>query len=272
MPAPAARRQNMTFEPARSTKLKLGDIEIPRIGLGTNRLTNTPANVAFIKQAVAAGVGMIDTAHLYKDGRSEETIGAALSPFPKNCVVATKGGYEGAGHGRPETLRTEIEESLRRLRTDSIPLYYLHRVDPETPLEESLGAIKEYCDRGRIRHVGISEVSIEQIERARRVVPIAAVQNEYNLSERKHDAVVDYCAKENIIFVPFYPLHGSGGKALKEIAARHRSTTSQITLAWLLGRSPTMLPIPGTLSIEHLKENLAALDIEMTNAEFGALR
>ena len=252
--------------------VKLGDIEVGRIGLGTNRLTKTPENIAFIKSAVAAGVQMIDTAHSYTGGQSEETIGEALSPIPDGCVVATKGGFSGAGRGRPEVLRAEIEESLRRLRTDSIALYYLHRVDPATPLEESLGAIKEYRDRGRIRHVGISEVGIEQIERARKVVPIAAVQNQYNLSERKYDAVVDYCASEGIVFVPFFPLRGRGGAALGEIARRHSATTAQIVLAWLLRRSPGMLPIPGTLSLEHLKENLAALQIELTDAEFEALR
>ena len=252
--------------------VKLGDIEVGRIGLGTNRLTKTPENIAFIKRAVAAGVQMIDTAHSYTGGQSEETIGEALSPIPDGCVVATKGGFSGAGRGRPEVLRAEIEESLRRLRTDSIALYYLHRVDPATSLEESLGAIKEYRDRGRIRHVGISEVGIEQIERARKVVPIAAVQNQYNLSERKYDAVVDYCASEGIVFLPFFPLRGRGGAALGEIARRHSATRAQIVLAWLLRRSPGMLPIPGTLSLEHLKENLAATEIELTDAEFEALR
>ena len=252
--------------------VKLGDIEVGRIGLGTNRLTKTPENIAFIKRAVAAGVQMIDAAHSYTGGQSEETIGEALSPIPDGCVVATKGGSSGAGRGRPEVLRAEIEESLRRLRTDSIALYYLHRVDPATSLEESLGAIKEYRDRGRIRHVGISEVGIEQIERARKVVPIAAVQNQYNLSERKYDAVVDYCASEGIVFLPFFPLRGRDGAALGEIARRHSATTAQIVLAWLLRRSPGMLPIPGTLSLEHLKENLAATEIELTDAEFEALR
>lgn len=151
----------MQVESSPSTKLKLGDIEVARIGLGTNRLTNTPANVAFLKQAVAAGVELIDTAHMYTGGKSEETIGAALSPFPDNCVVATKGGWKGPGHGRPEILHSEIEESLRRLRNDSIALYYLHRVDPETPIEVSLGAIKKYQDRGKIRHIGISEARNE---------------------------------------------------------------------------------------------------------------
>jgi pyridoxine 4-dehydrogenase len=253
-------------------KLRLGEAEIVRMGLGTNRLSNTPTNVALVKEAVAAGIGMIDTAHTYTGGQSEETIGAALSSDPDGVVVATKGGIGGPGHGRPEVLHAEIEESLRRLRTDSIPLYYLHRVDPATPLEESLAAIKQYRDRGRIRHVGISEVSIEEIERARQVVPIAAVQNHYNVSERKHETVVDYCATEDIVFVPFFPLRGAGGPAVAEIAARHAATPAQIELAWLLRRSPTILPIPGTLSLEHLKENLAALQIELTDAEFEALR
>ena len=217
-------------------------------------------------------MGMIDTAHTYTGGESEATIGAALSPVPDSCIVATKGGAGGPGRGRPENLHAEIEESLRRLRTDSIALYYLHRVDPETPLEESLAAIKEYRDRGKIRHIGISEVSIDQIERARAVVPIAAVQNHYNLSERKHEAVVDYCAKENIVFVPFFPLRGDGGRAVREIAARYGATPAQIALAWLLKRSPTMLPIPGTLSLEHLKENMAALQIALTDADFEMLR
>jgi pyridoxine 4-dehydrogenase len=252
-------------------KLSLGDTEVARIGLGTNRLTNTSEHVAFVKEAVAAGVNLIDTAHTYTGAESEETIGAALSPIPDGCIVATKGGYA-AGHGRPEVLRSQIEESLRRLRTDSIALYYLHRVDPETPLEESLGAIKEYRDSGKLRHVGLSQVGIDQIERARHIVPIAAVQNHYNLSERKYEDVVDYCARESIVFVPYFPLHGRGDRARAEIAERRGATPAQIALAWLLRRSPTMLPIPGTLSLEHLTENLAALEIELSEAEFQALR
>jgi pyridoxine 4-dehydrogenase len=250
---------------------RLGETEVARIGLGTNRLANTPRNVAFVKDAVAAGVGLIDTAHLYAGGESEATIGDALSAVPERCVVATKGGFR-PGTGRPEALRDQIEESFRRLRTDRIALYYLHRVDPETPLEESLAVIKEYVARGRIRHVGLSEVGIEQIERARNVVPISAVQNHYNLSERRWEGIVDYCEDEGIVFVPFFPLHGDGGGKLAEIAERHGATPVQITLAWLLRRSPAMLPIPGTLSLEHLKENLAALEIELSDAEFDALR
>lgn len=250
--------------------VKLGDIDVARIGLGTNRLTNTPAHAALVKAAVAAGVQMIDTAYSYTGGQSEETIGAALNPIPDQCIVATKGGGGPDPGGRPELLRAQIEESLRRLRTKRIYLYYLHRVDPQTPLEDSLAAIKEYRDRGQILHVGLSEVGIDQIERARQVVPIAAVQNHYNVSQRKYDAVVDYCDNENIVFVPFFPLRGVGGRTLNEIAERHAAMPQQIALAWLLRRSPAMLPIPGTLSLEHLKENLGALDVELTDSEFHA--
>jgi aryl-alcohol dehydrogenase-like predicted oxidoreductase len=249
---------------------RLGDVELTRIGLGTNRLRNTPENVAFVREAVAAGVSFVDTAHSYTDGESEATIGAALSPVPEGVVVATKGGYA-RGEGRPEVLRTQIEDSLRRLRTDTIALYYLHRVDPETPLEESLGALAEHRDAGKIRHVGLSQVGIEQIERARRVVPIAAVQNQYNLADREYEDVVDHCAREGIVFVPYYPLHGADGPELAEIAERHGATPAQVALAWLLGRSPAMVPIPGTLSLEHLKENLAALEIELADEELRAL-
>lgn len=252
--------------------VQLGDIDVARVGLGTNRLARTKDNIAFLKSAVAAGVQMIDTAHSYTGGRSEETIGEALSPFPEGCIVATKGGAGGAGRGRPEVLRAELEQSLQRLNTDTISLYYLHRVDPETPIEESVGVIKEYQDQGKVLHVGLSEVNIEQIERARRVVPIAAVQNHYSLSERKYDSVVDYCTAEGIAFVPFFPLRGVDIHALAEIAARHAATPPQIALAWLLRRSPAMLPIPGTLSLDHVNENLAAVQIELTDAEFEALR
>jgi pyridoxine 4-dehydrogenase len=241
---------------------------VQRIGLGTNRLRNTPANVALLREAVAAGIGHIDTAHTYTGGESEETIGAALSPIPEQCIVATKGGWAG---GRPDAIRAEIEESLRRLRTDSIHLYYLHRPDQDTPIEDSLAAIKEYHDTGTIRCVGVSNVGIDQIEQARAVVPITAVQNNYSLSERRHEDVVDHCAAEGIVFAPYFPLRRDADKALSEIAERHNATTAQIALAWLLERSPTMLPIPGTLSLDHLNENLAALEIELNDADFQAL-
>src|SRR3954466_375781 len=176
-----------------TTTYRLAGVDVPRIGLGTNRLTTAPEHVSFVREAVAAGVRHIDTAHLYTGGESERTIGEA--GMADDVLVATKGGYR-PGEGRPDVLRSQIEQSLRSLRTEAIGLYYLHRVDPETPLEESLGAIKAYVDRGAIRHVGVSEVSVEQIERARKVVPIAAVQNHYNLAERGSDDVVDHCERE----------------------------------------------------------------------------
>ncbi len=249
--------------------MKFAALEVARIGMGTNRLANTSKNIAFIKAAVAAGVQLIDTAHLYTGGQSEETIGAALSPMPENVVVATKGGFNG---GSPAVIRSEIDESLRRLRARSIALYYLHRVDPNVPIETSIGAIKEYVDRGVIRNVGVSQVTVEQIERARKVMPIAAVQQWYSLSERKYDAEVDYCTREGIPFVPFYPLRGAEGRALEELARRIGATTRQVALAWLLKRSPVMLPIPGTLSLAHLEENLAAQHIELSDEDFEALR
>jgi pyridoxine 4-dehydrogenase len=252
-----------------ATKIKLGDTEVARIGLGTNRLTHTPEGTAFLRDAIEAGIDHVDTAHLYTGGQSEATIGDGLSQGVRpGVVVATKGGYNEA---TPEVLRRELQESLRRLGTESVELYYLHRVQPETPLEESLGAIAEEREAGRIRHVGISEVSVEQIERARELVPIAAVQNRYSLSDRDHDDVVDYCTEQQIPFVPFFPLRGAGGRELTEIAERRGATSHQIALAWLLGRSPMMLPIPGTLSVEHARENLGALEIELTDAERDAL-
>ena len=248
------------------TSFRLAGVDVPRIGLGTNRLTTAPEHVAFVREAVAAGVRHIDTAHLYTGGESERAIGAALDGAAEDVLVATKGGYGGAGQGRPEVLRAQIEQSLRSLRVDAIGLYYLHRVDPETPLEESLGAIKEYVDRGAIRHVGISDVSVDQIEAARRVVPIVAVQNRYGLADREHDDVVDHCEREGIAFVPYYPLHGSS-REVTATARRLGVSENTVKLAWLLRRSPVVLPIPGTRSIEHLRENLAALELAETGEE-----
>jgi aryl-alcohol dehydrogenase-like predicted oxidoreductase len=250
--------------------ITLGDTEIPRLGLGTNRLRRTAENVDFVRQAVEAGIGLVDTAHTYTDGESEATIGEALSPRPNGVVVATKGGFA-PGTGSPEALSAQIEESLRRLRTDTIDLYYLHRVDPETPLEESLGAIAASRDRGQIRHVGLSEVGIDQLERGRQVVPIAAVQNRYSLAERTHEEVVDHCAEQGIVFVPFFPLRGTDTPVVVEIAARRGATPEQVALAWLLARSPAMLPIPGTLSLGHLQQNLAALELELSDDEVDSL-
>ena len=244
------------------TTFRLAGLEVPRIGLGTNRLTTAPEHVSFIREAVAAGMRHIDTAHLYTGGESERVIGDALDGTSEEVLVATKGGY-GAGEGRPEVLGSQIEQSLRSLRAEAIDLYYLHRVDPQTPLEESVGAIKAYVERGAIRHVGVSEVSVEQIETARRIVPIAAVQNRYNLAERRHDDVVDFCEREQIAFVPYFPLRGDGGADVAAAAERLGVTENMVKLAWLLRRSPVVLPIPGTLAIEHLRENLAALEIDV---------
>jgi pyridoxine 4-dehydrogenase len=244
------------------TSFRLAGVDVPRIGLGTNRLTTAPEHVAFIRDAVAAGLRHIDTAHLYTDGASERAVAAGLEGVREEVLVATKGGY-GRGEGRPEILTAQIEQSLRSLRTEAIGLYYLHRVDPETPLEESVGTIKEYVDRGAIRHVGLSDVGVDAVERARSIVPIAAVQNKYNLSERGYDDVIDHCEREGIAFVPYYPLRGDGGPAVGAVAERLGVTENQVKLAWLLQRSPAVLPIPGTLSIGHLRENLAALDLDL---------
>ncbi len=240
-----------------------------RIGLGTNRLTDTPANRAFLEQAVAAGIDFIDTAHLYASGESERTIGAALAPLPPGLTVATKGGYN-RGTG-PDGLRAQIEESFERLRTETIELYYLHRIDPEYSVEAMVSVIAEFHAAGRITHVGVSEVSIEELELAKLVVPIAAVQNEYNLGARHHDEVLDHCERNEIAFVPFFPLRGGDSKAVDEVAAATGATPQQVKLAWLLKRSSAMLPIPGTLSIEHLRENLGALEVELTDEQFERL-
>jgi pyridoxine 4-dehydrogenase len=258
-----------TESSAVSRNLTVAGVDVARIGLGTNRLSSTQENHAFLSEAVEAGLGMIDTAHAYSNGDSERAIGEALSPKPDGLVVATKGGYTGSASA--QELHAQIEQSLESLRTDVIDLYYLHRVHPETPLAKSLGAIAEFREAGKIKEVGVSAVRVEQIEAAREIVPIAAVQNHYNLADRDFDDVVDYCEENGILFVPYYPLKFGGTEALTEIAKNHDASPAQIALAWLLRRSPVMLPIPGTRSIEHLRENLGALDIELTEDEFESL-
>ena len=243
------------------TTYRLAGVDVPRIGLGTNRLTTARRHVSFVRDAVAAGVRHIDTAHLYTGGESERAIGEALAGTAEDVLVATKGGYR-PGEGQADVLGRQIEQSLRSLRTEAIGLYYLHRVDPETPFGDSLAAIKGYVDRGTIRHVGLSDVSVAQIVRAREIVPVAAVQNRYNLQDRGHDDVVEFCERERIPFVPYFPLRGEGVPGVAAAAARLDVPENAIKLAWLLRRSPVMLPIPGTLSIEHLRENLAALELE----------
>jgi pyridoxine 4-dehydrogenase len=248
------------------TSFQLAGVEVPRVGLGTNRLTSAREHVTFVREAVAAGVRHIDTAHLYSGGESERAIGEALDGAPDDVLVATKGGYH-PGEGRPDVLQAQIEQSLRSLRTEAIGLYYLHRVHPDTPLEESLDAIKAYVDRGAILHVGVSDVSIEQIERARGIVPIVAVQNRYSVAERRSDDVIDFCEREGIAFVPFVPLRGSGGPGVAAAASRLGVSEQAVKLAWLLRRSPVVLPIPGTLSIDHLRQNLAALELDPGDLE-----
>jgi aryl-alcohol dehydrogenase-like predicted oxidoreductase len=247
--------------------VEVGQHRVNRIGLGTNRLTDTAENRAFLLGAVDAGVNFIDTAHLYAGGESERAIGSALPSFHEEVVVATKGGYRGGGN---DVLRAELEQSFERLGIETIPLYYLHRADPEVPLEETMGLLKGYRDDGRIAHIGLSEVTVDQIEHARSVVAIAAVQNEYNLAERKHDEVLEHCASEGIVFVPFFPLRGSS-PAVGDVAARHDATPTQVKLAWLLHKAPVVAPIPGTLSPEHLKQNLAALDLELSREDVESL-
>jgi hypothetical protein len=251
------------------TTVTLGDIELTRIGLGTNRLTDTPEHRSFLEEAVdTTPLNFIDSAHLYTGGESERTIGGALAPFD-GVIVGTKGGYN-AGVG-VDGLRAELEESFERLGTEVIDLYYQHRVHPDLEVEDAMGVLKEYRDSGRIANIGVSEVSVEQIERARRVLPVDVVQNDYSIVQRKWDDVVEFCAAEGIVFVPYFPLRGEDPAAVAEIAESRGATPSQIRLAWLLHRSPTMVPIPGTLSLGHLKENLAALEIELTDVEFERL-
>jgi aryl-alcohol dehydrogenase-like predicted oxidoreductase len=246
----------------------IGESEVPRIGLGTNRLRDTAEHAAFVRDAIAAGIRHIDTAHLYSGGGSEAAIGVALaSGRPDGVVVATKGGYH---DGRPETIAAEIEQSLRRLRVDRIDLYYLHRVHDDVAIEDSLEVIVRERDRGRIANIGVSNVDLAQLARAREVTEIAAVQNHYNLAHREHDDVVDLCGTEGIAFVAYFPLRDET-PALREVAARHGATPAQVALAWLLHRSPTTLPIPGTLSIAHVRENLAALELKLSEDDLAAL-
>jgi pyridoxine 4-dehydrogenase len=248
----------------------LGDHRLTRVGLGTNRLSDTSEHREFLEAAVGAGVNFIDTAHVYTRGDSERAIGATLAPFADDLVVATKGGYE-PGAARPDELRAQLEASFERLRTDTIGLYYLHRVQSDVPLEETLGVLVEYREAGRIEHVGLSQVGVEQIERARALVPVSAVQNEYHLAERESDGVVDYCEREGIVFVPFHPLHGQPPTRLDGIAERYAATPQQIALAWLLKRSPQVTPIPGTRSLEHLNSNLGALELELADEDYASL-
>ena len=249
---------------------RLGDRTVKRVGLGTNRLTDTEENHEFLRQAVGAGLDFIDTAHLYTDGASETTIGNALAPFGDDLTVATKGGYK--TDGGVAALRAELEQSFERLKTETIALYYLHRLHADArPLEATMGLLAEYRDAGRIEHVGLSDVGIEEIEACNEIVPIAAVQNELSLDKPGDREVIGHCEAQGILYVPFYPLHGSDTAQVREAADRLDATPNQVALAWHLSRSSVVVPIPGTLSLEHLEENLGALGVELTDEELTRL-
>jgi pyridoxine 4-dehydrogenase len=263
-----------------------GDMEVNRLGYGAMRLTGNgiwgepkDRNEAkrVLQRAVQLGVNFIDTADSYGPAVSEPIIGEALAPFPKGLVVATKAGFTRQGPdqwkevGRPEYLEQQVQMSLRYLKTDTIALWQLHRFDPKVPVEESLAPIARLQKQGKIRHVGLSEVKPHEIDRARKVLDIVSVQNQYNVSDRKHEDVLEYCEKHNLAFIPWFPV-ASGklaqpGGELDEIAKRHGATVAQISLAWLLHRSPVMLPIPGTSSVAHLEENMKAAAISLSDAE-----
>jgi len=226
-----------------------------------------------LRRAVELGVNFIDTADSYGPEVSERLIGEALAPYAKGVVIATKAGLTRQGPdrwlpvGRPEYLQQQVEMSLRRLKIERIDLWQLHRIDPKVPVEESLGVIKQLQEQGKIRHVGLSEVKPEEIDQARKVIDIVSVQNLYNLSDRKHEDVVEYCDKNNIAFIPWFPVASGklaqAGGVLDAAAKRHNATVSQLSIAWLLHRSPVVLPIPGTSSVEHLEENVGAANVSL---------
>jgi pyridoxine 4-dehydrogenase len=262
------------------------DLRVTRLGFGTMRLTgdgiwgepaDRPEAIRVLRRAVELGINFIDTADSYGPDVSEELIAEALYPYPADLVIATKGGFERPGpnkwveNGKPEHLRSVCEGSLRRLRLDRIDLYQLHRIDPKVPAEDQFGTLKDLQAQGKIKHIGLSEVSVEQIQHARTIVPIVSVQNRYSVSDRGAEDVLEYCEKEKLVFIPWFPLAAgriSGAESpISRVAARLKATPSQVALAWLLARSPVMLPIPGTSKVKHLEENVAAVDLKIdTNA------
>ena len=254
-----------------------GDRRVNRLGFGAMRLPEDRGQArALLRRAVELGVRLIDTAEFYGPGTSEELIAEALWPYPDGLVIATKGlthpPDRWGQQGDPGRLREAVEGSLRRLRLERIDLYQLARIDPSVPAEEQFGVLAELREQGKIRHVGLSEVGVDQVQAARRIVPVASVQDRYSLAERAWEPVVDHCEREGIAFLPWFPL-GAGrladaGGALVEVARRHQATPAQVALAWLLARSPVMLPIPGTSSVAHLEENLAASTLGLADDEF----
>jgi pyridoxine 4-dehydrogenase len=267
-----------------------GDLTVNRLGFGAMRITGEgiwgwPPDrqnaLKVLRHAVELGVNLIDTADAYGPDTSELLIAEALYPYPKGLVIATKGGLTRPGRGewvpncRPEHLKQSVDGSLKRLRLERIDLYQLHTVDPRVPLETSLGALKEMQDAGKIRHVGLSNVSTEEIIRARKILPIVSVQNRYNIEDRKTEKTLAYCEKENLGFLPWFPIGGSKGlkpeNPLNVAAKAHGVSVYQVALAWLLERSPVMLPIPGTSSLGHLEENVAAAKLKLSPAEWKAI-
>ena len=267
-----------------------GDLPVNRLGFGAMRLTGEgiwgwPPDRAnalrVLKRAVELGVNLIDTADAYGPEVDELLIAEALYPYPKDLVIATKGGNTRPGpgqwvpDGRPEYLKQCVDKSLKRLRLERIDLYQLHRIDPKVPMDDSLGALKEMQDAGKIRHVGLSEVSPDEVKQARKIVPIVSVQNQYNIGNRKWEDTLTYCEKESLGFMPWSPIGGSRGlktgDALEAAAKTHGVTVVQLALAWLLHRSAVMLPIPGTSSVAHLEENVAAAKLKLTPEEWKAI-
>jgi pyridoxine 4-dehydrogenase len=259
-----------------------GELPVHRLGFGAMRLpaawgeAESPgASRHMLREAVRLGVDFIDTARAY--GRSEEVVAEALHPYPDGLVIATKGGLRGGGDpdGRPDRLRADCEDSLRRLRLDTIDLWQLHRIDPAVPVEEQFGVIRELRDEGKIRFVGVSEVTVRELEKARELVEIATVQNRYNLAQRAGDQVLAVCDADEIGFMPWAPIRAGGqvvsSDALTAVAARHGATPPQVALAWLLRRSPVMLPIPGTSTPAHMRENIEAALIQLSDEDVAAL-
>lgn len=267
-----------------------GDLEVRRLGFGAMRITgegiwgppdDPEAAKRLLRRVVERGVNLIDTADSYGPEVSENLIAEALHPYPDGLVIATKGGLRRSGPGqwprdaRPERLKECCEASLRRLKLDRIDLYQLHSPDPEVPYEDSVGALKELQDEGKIRHVGVSNVSVDELEQARAIVEVVTVQNRYSLEDRDSEDVLEACEAAGTGFIPWFPLAvgrlAEPGGPLDEIAHRHDATPAQIALAWLLARSPVMLPIPGTSSIDHFDENLAAAEVELSPGEVAEI-
>jgi pyridoxine 4-dehydrogenase len=290
-PSKGVKEISMATDTAVAKTFKLGgELEVHRLGYGAMRITGEgiwgePADrekaKKVLQRAVELGANFIDTADSYGPAVSERLIGEALAPYSKGTVIATKAGLTRQGPnkwlpvGRPEYLTQQVEMSLRWLKKDALDLWQLHRIDAKVPVEESLGAAKKLQSAGKIRFVGLSEVTVEQIEHARKTIQIVSVQNEYNLGNRKSEAVLEYCEREGIAFIPWFPVASGklaqpGGK-LDELAKKHGATASQLSLAWLLHRSPVILPIPGTSSVEHLEENVKAADVALTDAEWKEL-